>query len=191
MKPPMCITNQLPIISMVANLIRLIDTTMIASPGPNQLERETPDAIKMFSGLPYVVAARDVNRDPFFKCLTATRTNFDAEEPSATYLWSLNAAQSGEKEYIPFHFTATDRPDILNLVVDSDTSHPDLARFQYTDYASCGVMETHYFGYQCTLWVSDETKDSISQECLQQYADICGESVSLYDKEMCANGELQ
>ncbi|XP_077488705.1 uncharacterized protein LOC144099352 [Amblyomma americanum] len=156
-----------------------------AGPGPNKLQRETPDVFKMFSGLIDMVAVRDVNPDPMFKCLTARRIQFDAEAPSATYLWFLHAAEDKETERVAFHFTPGNTSGTTRAIVDSDTSHPVVARFPYTDYSSCGVLEQNYFGYQCTLWVSDETKDSISPECLRQYEDICGESVSLYDKNIC------
>ncbi|KAK8780850.1 hypothetical protein V5799_017808, partial [Amblyomma americanum] len=141
--------------------------------------------LQMFSGLIDMVAVRDVNPDPMFKCLTARRIQFDAEAPSATYLWFLHAAEDKETERVAFHFTPGNTSGTTRAIVDSDTSHPVVARFPYTDYSSCGVLEQNYFGYQCTLWVSDEAKDSISPECLRQYEDICGESVSLYDKNIC------
>ncbi|KAK8765245.1 hypothetical protein V5799_032147 [Amblyomma americanum] len=155
------------------------------SQGSDHPTSEVPDAFWLFEHFDDVVAVRDTNPDPMFKCLAAKRVAFDPDVPSATYRWSLNVDGDEEKKYPLIHYTAGPTPDAVNAVVNSDTGHPDTQRFLYTDYETCGILETHYFGNQCILWVPTDLRDSFPEECLKKHTEICGEGVSLYDKNLC------
>ncbi|KAK8765244.1 hypothetical protein V5799_032146 [Amblyomma americanum] len=72
----------------------------------------------------------------------------------------------------------------MSTEMKKDYSHPEISRFLYTDYKICGVLETHFFGYQCTLFVVRESKESVASSCLEAHAELCGEDVSLYDKDL-------
>ncbi|KAH7946659.1 hypothetical protein HPB52_003093 [Rhipicephalus sanguineus] len=69
------------------------------------------------------------------------------------------------------------------MVVRDDTV--EVARFRYTDYKTCAVLEMPHFGDQCTLWVNEGVQDSIPEKCLEQFGDICGNGVTHHDAEMC------
>ncbi|XP_077486049.1 uncharacterized protein LOC144097148 isoform X2 [Amblyomma americanum] len=138
----------------------------------------------VFEAVLYAVAVRDVNTDPMLKCLTARRTDLDLEVPSATYVWSLNAGEDQPRKNATLYFTPAPSDATARLVVNSDVDHPDYVRYLYTD-EECGIMEVHYFGYQCTLWVPEIVGDTIPEHCLWVHAMICGEGVPLYDKKVC------
>ncbi|KAL1463860.1 hypothetical protein MTO96_043178, partial [Rhipicephalus appendiculatus] len=68
------------------------------------------------------------------------------------------------------------------------TAHPDVVRYLYADDAvTCAVMELRYFGYQCTLWVRNTTKNNVSKKCFKKHATLCANGVSLYDKNTCSD----
>ncbi|XP_077486048.1 uncharacterized protein LOC144097148 isoform X1 [Amblyomma americanum] len=151
---------------------------------PEVLVEGPPDAFEVFEAVLYAVAVRDVNTDPMLKCLTARRTDLDLEVPSATYVWSLNAGEDQPRKNATLYFTPAPSDATARLVVNSDVDHPDYVRYLYTD-EECGIMEVHYFGYQCTLWVPEIVGDTIPEHCLWVHAMICGEGVPLYDKKVC------
>ncbi|KAL1477259.1 hypothetical protein MTO96_035880 [Rhipicephalus appendiculatus] len=131
--------------------------------GENSSQSEIPDAFRLFTQFPDVVAVKDVNPNPILKCLRTIRTQYDSETPSATYDWSLNAGQ--------------------------DPSTREEARFLYADFKTCGITVMEIFGHQCTLWVAYENRYSYPEDCDKAHADLCGESVSLFDKELCDDVE--
>ncbi|KAL1468620.1 hypothetical protein MTO96_041368, partial [Rhipicephalus appendiculatus] len=71
---------------------------------------------------------------------------------------------------VPFHFTEGDSPDTVKFTVDSDgDASSGVARFPYTDYENCTIMEVPHFGNECTLWVTDHVKDAVPKYCLEQF----------------------
>ncbi|XP_049527890.1 uncharacterized protein LOC125947364 [Dermacentor silvarum] len=147
---------------------------------------ETPNAFKILGMDRFAVAVRDVNQDPKLKCLTATRIDLNLDVPSATFLWSFNGNENATRKNATLHFTKGPSIDTANIVVDSDTDHPDVVRYLYADHdVTCAIMELRYFGYQCTLWVRNTTKHSVSKKCFKAHAKLCANGVSLYDESTC------
>ncbi|KAK8758299.1 hypothetical protein V5799_004068 [Amblyomma americanum] len=76
----------------------------------------------------------------------------------------------------------------------SSTSQPqDLTpkegRFHYTDYKGCVIEELEYHGHQCILWARREFKDSLPQECIDQFVDTCGVVVPKHSTVQCDDSE--
>ncbi|XP_037518773.1 uncharacterized protein LOC119395835 [Rhipicephalus sanguineus] len=159
----------------------------VASENPPQWE--VPDAFMLFSQFSDVVAVKDVNRNPMFKCLRTIRTEYDTETPSATYDWSLNAGEDKPRKHASVQYTSGDAPASFFTTVDSDPSTREEARFLYADFKTCGVTVIESFGYQCTLWVAYENRYSYPECRDGMNADLCGESVSLSDKGLCNDTE--
>ncbi|KAH7946623.1 hypothetical protein HPB52_002143 [Rhipicephalus sanguineus] len=44
---------------------------------------------------------------------------------------------------------------------------------------------------ECTLWVAYEDRYSYPEECDEVHTELCGESISLFDKEHCDDAEVQ
>ncbi|KAL1472588.1 hypothetical protein MTO96_039235 [Rhipicephalus appendiculatus] len=65
--------------------------------GENVSLSEVPDAFLIFEDFLDCAGVKDVNRDPMFKCLRASRTEYDMEVPSATYIFSLNAGKGNPR----------------------------------------------------------------------------------------------
>ncbi|XP_065301919.1 uncharacterized protein [Dermacentor albipictus] len=155
---------------------------------PHKHHHEPPNAFKILAMDQFAAAVRDVNQDPMLKCLTATRIDLNLEVPSATFLWSFNRNDSATRKNATLHFTKGPSIDTANIVVDNDTAHPDVVRYLYADHAvTCAIMELRYFGYQCTLWVRNTTKHSVSKKCFKAHAKLCANGVSLYDKNTCGD----
>ncbi|XP_075550494.1 uncharacterized protein LOC142584220 isoform X2 [Dermacentor variabilis] len=154
---------------------------------PHKYHHKTPNAFKILAMDQFAVAVRDVNQDPMLKCLTATRIDLDLGVPSAAFLWSFNRNESATRN-ATLHFTKGPSIDTANVVVDTDTAHPDVVRYLYADHAvTCAIMELRYFGYQCTLWLRNTTKNSVSKKCFKAHAKLCANGVSLYDKNTCGD----
>uniref|UniRef100_A0A131Z1L6 Lipocalin n=1 Tax=Rhipicephalus appendiculatus TaxID=34631 RepID=A0A131Z1L6_RHIAP len=175
--------------SLIVVYAVLFAWTTNALRGPSKLQRETPDTFKVFDGFEHAIAITDIDNDSILDCLSAYRTAYDPEAHTATYVWSL-ASPDGNKsrQHASLHFKAGDTPDTVKFTVGSDDT-VEVARFRFTDYKTCAVVELPHFGDQCTLWVNDGVQDHIPEKCLDQFADICGNGVSHYDAEMCMDVE--
>uniref|UniRef100_G3MQ64 Lipocalin/cytosolic fatty-acid binding domain-containing protein n=1 Tax=Amblyomma maculatum TaxID=34609 RepID=G3MQ64_AMBMU len=176
---------RLPLSLLGVLCLCLATTPVFTSQECNQPGSEVPDAFKIFSQFLDVAAVLDTNANPIFKCLTATRISFDEEIPEATYRWTLNVHGSDEMKYPLVHYTPASTPDTVHTVINSDTSHSTISRFLYTDCETCAILQAQSFGPQCTLWVRPDLRDSIPKKCINKYTELCGEGVSLYDKETC------
>ncbi|XP_077486136.1 uncharacterized protein LOC144097268 [Amblyomma americanum] len=172
---------------LALGVVLLLSWTANASPAPSDVQVDTPDALEMMAAVEYAVAIRDTNTDPLFKCLTGWRLSYDPKEASATYAWSLNAGEGQKRRNATFQYVPGDTPNTARVVVNSDTIHPDVASFPYTDFKTCAVVEVNFRGHHCMLWALDEAKDSIKEECLRKHAEICGQGIVLYDKDTCSN----
>nr|XP_037280938.1 uncharacterized protein LOC119174219 [Rhipicephalus microplus] len=150
----------------------------------NDVKTENTDAFEILASIPYAEAIKDTNTNPLFKCLTARRIVFDPISPSATYEWSLNAGDGQPRKHATFYFTPGATLDTATVVINSNDSTRQTARYPYTDYTTCGIMTLDFEGHHCTLWVKNATL-SVPEECHRQFTKICGEGVSLYDKSAC------
>nr|XP_037280840.1 uncharacterized protein LOC119174131 isoform X2 [Rhipicephalus microplus] len=120
---------------------------------------EAPDAFKILGMDPFLVALRDVNQDPKLKCLTATRIDFDPKVPSPTFQWSFSGDQNTPRKNATLRFTKGTSIDTTKLLVDNE----------------------------CTLWVRNTMKHTVSKKCFKKHATLCANGVSLYDKATCGD----
>ncbi|XP_037280840.2 uncharacterized protein LOC119174131 isoform X2 [Rhipicephalus microplus] len=120
---------------------------------------EAPDAFKILGMGPFWVALRDVNQDPKLKCLTATRIDLDPKVPSATFQWSFSGDQNTPRKNATLRFTKGTSIDTTKLLVDNE----------------------------CTLWVRNTMKHTVSKKCFKKHATLCANGVSLYDKATCGD----
>ncbi|XP_049527769.1 uncharacterized protein LOC125947332 isoform X2 [Dermacentor silvarum] len=157
-----------------------------ASRGPNELQRDVPDAFKTFQAFAHPIAAMGNDSDPVLECASARRAEIDPETQTATYVWSLAGEDGKGRQHIPFYNKPGDSPDVTLFTVGSKSGPVEVGRFRYTDYKNCAILEMSHFGDQCALWVAYEVRDYIPAVCVEQYFDICGEGVSVYyKKEAC------
>ncbi|KAL1474565.1 hypothetical protein MTO96_037874 [Rhipicephalus appendiculatus] len=59
----------------------------------------------------------------------------------------------------------------------------------YTDEKSCAVADLEYDGHVCLLWARREVKDSVPQECIDHFEDVCGVTVNQHSRDLCVDGE--
>nr|XP_037280109.1 uncharacterized protein LOC119173359 [Rhipicephalus microplus] len=147
----------------------------------------TVNAFQVFGQFSDAAGVRDVSRDPMFKCLRANRTEYDLEARSANYVWSLNAGKGNPSKQVAVKYTGGDTPDAIITMVDSDPSTRKEGHVIYSNYKNCGISVMESLGHQCTLWVAYENRYSYPESCKRMHRKLCGEGVSLFDKEFCGD----
>ncbi|XP_049517582.1 uncharacterized protein LOC119441791 [Dermacentor silvarum] len=142
---------------------------------------------QVFEKHPYGVAILDTDSDGDLDCLTAIRTKFDKDGPTADYVWVLKGLKGHVKKNITFHFQEGDAPDKAFFTVDDADGQKVETRAIYADYQTCAVLEMPYNGYpQCILWATDEVKDNVPSKCTEQFRNNCDVEFTAYDKELCS-----
>ncbi|KAH6927528.1 hypothetical protein HPB50_005545 [Hyalomma asiaticum] len=157
-QPPYLYLNFQVAVGLASTFARCSWLRWFFGPGSSSFARHYSS---VFEHLPYDAAVRDVNRDLKFQCLSANRTEFVAEAPSATYVWSLNAGENKPREHTALLYTAGDAPDKFFTMIASE----------------------------CTLWVTYDKRYSYPEECDKKHFELCGEGVSLFDKELCGDDD--
>ncbi|KAH7938538.1 hypothetical protein HPB49_024983 [Dermacentor silvarum] len=160
-----------------------------AGKGPNVLQRDVPDAFKVFAAFPYAVAISDADNDTIFECLTTMRKDFDPESKTVTYVWSISDGP-GKRKHVSLHHTAGATPDATNFTVGKDSNEVEVAYVIWSDYKDCAITEVPHFADQCTLWVSKEVEDLVPEYCLEQFHDACGVMVPLHDSDLCEDDQF-
>ncbi|XP_037578997.1 uncharacterized protein LOC119461703 [Dermacentor silvarum] len=161
-----------------------------AGKGPNVLQRDAPDAFKVFAAFPYAVGISDSDNDTIFECLTTKRKDFDPEAKTVTYVWSLSDGP-GKRKHVEFHHTTGATPDATNFTVGTDSDEMEVAYVTWSDYKDCAITEVPHYGDQCTLWVSKAVEDLVPVYCLEQFHDICGVMVPLHDSDLCEDDQFE
>ncbi|XP_077520991.1 uncharacterized protein LOC144132453 [Amblyomma americanum] len=152
----------------------------------NNLGREHTDSTRMFGALRHVVAVFTSNNHTSFKCLSATRTRFDAEAKTATYIWHLKAHSGHRRKDVPFDISFGGTPGQGTFVVNNDTANAHTAYYRYSDYRTCAITQSPYDGSDhCTLWVKKNFKHNVPRHCLDKYEETCDVRVPLIDRDLC------
>ncbi|XP_077486620.1 uncharacterized protein LOC144097888 [Amblyomma americanum] len=145
--------------------------------------------VEIFQAFTHPIAIMDIDNDSILGCLSARRAALDPKTKTATYVWSLAGSDGKTRSHVPFYHMPGDTPDASLYTVGSKDGPVEVGYFRYTDYKNCAILELPHFGDQCTLWVSEEARDSVPDKCLEQYADICGEGVPIFDKKTCRDAD--
>ncbi|KAH6938104.1 hypothetical protein HPB50_006781 [Hyalomma asiaticum] len=167
----------------------LAPTTSLARGGPRKLRRATPDAFEIFSRFPNVVAISDWNDDAFFECLSGKRIDFDPDTRETTYIFMYKGHRGAERANVAYHISQAPSQNHFFYYLDNDTEKKRNATLHYTDYTTCNIIQGAYHGDQCMLFVTKQAADNVTEDCIEQYNDICGASFSLYSRDLCADGE--
>ncbi|KAH8009666.1 hypothetical protein HPB51_018963 [Rhipicephalus microplus] len=101
---------------------------------------------QIFEQHEYGIAMLDVDQDGDLDCLTARRTEFDKDAPSATYVWQLKGLNGKEKREITFHFKPGPTPDQAIFTLDDTDGTEHLLKTLYTDYHACALLQLPYAG---------------------------------------------
>ncbi|XP_077515169.1 uncharacterized protein LOC144125557 isoform X2 [Amblyomma americanum] len=156
----------------------------------HQLKHGVADAFKIFRDFDYGVGILDIDQDGKLDCVTARRTEFDKNGPSATYVWILPGPNGKEKKNVTLHIRAGSAPNKPVFTVGDGGAPEQAANFIYADYKTCSVFELPFDGVQeCMLWTSKESKDDVPQHCVEQFEDNCDLKNAAYDKDTCSQFE--
>ncbi|XP_077539586.1 uncharacterized protein LOC144152226 [Haemaphysalis longicornis] len=159
---------------------------VLGSPGLK--ETSLPDAFKIFQIFSDVAAIYDVNNDTGLDCLIAKRTDIDLDARTAVYTWMLKSEDGKHREEIPFFVQGAADPGYLTFYTVDDPT-PKEGVYLYSDYKNCVTLKMEYHGNQCLLWVQQELKDSVPQNCIDHFVADCGAIVPLYSRDLCFDGE--
>uniref|UniRef100_A0A131Z0R5 Lipocalin n=1 Tax=Rhipicephalus appendiculatus TaxID=34631 RepID=A0A131Z0R5_RHIAP len=158
--------------------------------GTAQETNDVPDSFKIFETFPFAVAISDADNDTVYECLTAKRMWLEPEEKKGEYIWFLKGNLDNRKRTVSFYVFEGPSPDTFLFTVGSDEALSSEAKFHYTDYKNCAVLDLPYNGRQCMLWSTEESKDSLPQECLDEFVKHCGVAMPLYGKDLCSEDEV-
>ncbi|KAL1476929.1 hypothetical protein MTO96_036141 [Rhipicephalus appendiculatus] len=114
-----------------------------ATPTRN-LQRERVDTFRTIAAFPKAVAISTSTNDTSFKCMSAVRTNYDAEAKTASYVWLLRGQGGNQRRNVTFTITAGTIPDQANYTVDGDNSRVYTGYTHYTDFQNCLITTITY-----------------------------------------------
>uniref|UniRef100_L7LQA7 Putative group ii salivary lipocalin n=1 Tax=Rhipicephalus pulchellus TaxID=72859 RepID=L7LQA7_RHIPC len=147
--------------------------------------RHVTDAFELFAKIPYVALEYTSSDDPEFPCLTNKQVQLDRQEKTATYVWMFRGFGETDKKNVTFYLKGTDLLDTVTFTLDNDEENSFIAKFVYTDYKTCVIVELPYDGDQCQLWAGVEHKNNVPQHCLEKLDEICGATVEVYNEQLC------
>ncbi|XP_070395484.1 uncharacterized protein [Dermacentor albipictus] len=132
----------------------------------------------------------DQNNDRIYECLTAKRAWLKPEEKKGEYIWFFGGHGGTPKRTVGFYVSEGSSPDTFRFSVDQDDSPSEEAKFYYTDYDNCAVLDIPYNGRQCILWTKETVKDSVPQKCMDAFMKNCGVGAPLYNDDLCSGDEV-
>ncbi|KAL1482283.1 hypothetical protein MTO96_033897 [Rhipicephalus appendiculatus] len=160
-----------------------------ATPTHN-LQRERVDTFRTIGAFPRVVAISTSTNDTSFKCLSAVRTNYDAEAKTASYVWLLRGHGGTQRRNVTFTITAADVPDQAKYFVDADNTTVYTGYTHYTDLQNCLITTVTYRDHDhCLLWVKRSVAHAVPQNCLDNYEAKCDVRVPIFDNDLCNDDE--
>nr|XP_054922351.1 uncharacterized protein LOC129382443 isoform X2 [Dermacentor andersoni] len=139
----------------------LFPLTSLARGGPRKLQRGIPDAFEIFSRFPDVVEISNWNDDDFFECLKGKQVFFDPQAKKTTYIFTYKGHNGADKTDVAYHIS---QGPAINEII-------------------------YYLDDECMLFVSKESADNVTQDCIEQYNDICGAGFSMYARDLCPDDE--
>ncbi|KAL1439524.1 hypothetical protein MTO96_001289 [Rhipicephalus appendiculatus] len=140
-------------LSVCALVLALLSARARGGDPPSQ---DVPDTFKVFADHDHGIAMFDIDQDGDLDCLTATRTEFDKDIPSATYVWQLGGLNGKELNQITFHFKAGPTPDQAIFTQSGTDGSEQILKTVYTDYKACALFDFPYGGRQeCMLQVEN------------------------------------
>ncbi|XP_077540078.1 uncharacterized protein LOC144152616 [Haemaphysalis longicornis] len=147
---------------------------------------EDADIFKAITNFPNVTAIYSKSAtyaNANLECFTAELTHLDKKEGTANYTWYL-PKQSGEPSTIVHHLMEADSPYEVNVITSPGPDTAWTAIWPYSDN-KCIIAKAKDTQDVCLLFVNNDSVDNVPEECTEQYKNICGEGVLLYDKDKC------
>ncbi|XP_077539021.1 uncharacterized protein LOC144151760 [Haemaphysalis longicornis] len=148
---------------------------------------EKIDGFKVLETFEDFVSIMDSNNDSILECLKAHRSEIDPDTKTATFVWTLQPAGGAPVGTVHFYAKVEDDGEVTYTVEDDPTVKT--AQLYYTDYETCLVEGVEYQGDQCILWTQRALKDSVPQDCIDHFVDICGVTVPKNSRDLCYDGE--
>ncbi|XP_065282495.1 uncharacterized protein [Dermacentor albipictus] len=141
---------------------------------------------KVFENFENIVAIFDIDKDGDLDCLTAVRTDYNRGARSTKYVWILKGLHGHQSRNVTYLVLAgPERGEFMFKNLDDDGPFQK-GSYDYSDYKNCIVMRIPYnSGEECVLWVTEEVKNNIPQNCMDYYEDSCDNAKLAYDKESC------
>ncbi|XP_075550485.1 uncharacterized protein LOC142584212 [Dermacentor variabilis] len=155
-----------------------------------QETNDVPDSFKIFENFPFAVAVSDQDNDTIYECLTAKRMWLTPEEKKGEYIWFFGAHGGKSKRTVSFYVFEGNSPDTFRFTVETDDGPSNEAKFYYTDYENCAILDIPYSGRHCILWTKETVKDAVPQKCLDEFMKNCGVGAPLYTDDLCSGDEV-
>ncbi|KAL1430240.1 hypothetical protein MTO96_015304 [Rhipicephalus appendiculatus] len=143
----------------------------------------------MISNIPEFVALGDSDNDGLFECLTAKRTELNAEKNEATFVLKFKGQHGSKGKTVPFHLVAGSTPDTFIYTPADDPTYTDEVKILYSNFDNCAVAHGRYYEERCILYVSKNAVSKVPQECTKKFEEICGISPSSNWNDVCRGDE--
>ncbi|XP_049527891.1 uncharacterized protein LOC125947365 [Dermacentor silvarum] len=156
----------------------------------SQENNDVLDSFKVFENFPFGVAITDNDNDTIFECVTAKRAWLDMDSKKVEYVWLLKGPKGTPRKTIAFYAAEGNSPDTFLFMEGSDDAPPVVGKLYYSDYKTCAVIDMSHQSPRCILWATETSKDSLPQECLDQFEKNCGVGIPVYTKDLCADSEV-
>uniref|UniRef100_A0A6M2E6L6 Putative lipocalin-5 1 n=1 Tax=Amblyomma tuberculatum TaxID=48802 RepID=A0A6M2E6L6_9ACAR len=98
---------------------------------------------QLYAAFPRPVAIFTSSNHASFKCLSATRTAFDPNVKSATYVWHFKPHSGHKGKDVRLNFFPGDTPG-QKFYLNDDKAREFTVLFEYTDYKACAVVKLPY-----------------------------------------------
>ncbi|KAL3245338.1 hypothetical protein MRX96_047001 [Rhipicephalus microplus] len=155
--------------------------------GKDPSDSSVVDAFKIFRTFLHGTTIFDMDGDGDLDCVTAVRTEFNEDPLETTYVLLFKGLGGREPRNISFHIKPGRTPDRTQFTVDDDYDFVQHARFQYTNYENCAVMEQPFRGVrECVLWTTQDTFHEMPEDCMLEYRKSCKNAAKPYDEKSCA-----
>uniref|UniRef100_A0A6M2CJR1 Putative lipocalin-5 1 n=1 Tax=Rhipicephalus microplus TaxID=6941 RepID=A0A6M2CJR1_RHIMP len=169
-----------------ASVILLAITTSTAQDAgvPVTTSSQLADALSVMNNAVAIYSTLD---SPLEHCFSAELTALRPEDQLATYVFQLQTPL-GYIQMPPFCVNLTTSASGEFLFGPCGDLFPDFpANVLYFNGENCIIASVVLFGArQCMMGVTKEFKDSVPEECTQQFDQHCGpKRYTLYSKEEC------
>ncbi|XP_077552759.1 uncharacterized protein LOC144167339 isoform X2 [Haemaphysalis longicornis] len=158
--------------------------TVWASSEPDQA---VTNPFEILENMHHAYGMFDMDKDGDLDCSTANRTEINAEQQTATYIWELYGPD-GEPITLHLNVKVVPGSDQITFTYGQGQGEEpaSTATFLYAD-DTCVITALPLLGRpECVMGVPEEVKTRVSQSCISQFEENCHTTVLGFDKDTCS-----
>ncbi|KAH6926774.1 hypothetical protein HPB50_022159 [Hyalomma asiaticum] len=134
----------------------------------------------MIEEFPRIAVIYASANDTDLLCATGNRTHLDRETKKSTYVWDLKGLQGSAKRNVTFDLEQEEAPDVMIYYLDNDRTQAYTARYPYTDYSTCMIIDISFLGdghNRCKRGRNDDEGEEDDDDKEEKQGDDCNKEV--------------